>query len=1206
MSVEHERLKEILAHAAYKSTPAERAAYLDVACGGDAELRRQVDTLLSAHQRAGDFLEAPALPSMEESRLNEGPGAVIGRYKLLQQIGEGGCGVVYMAEQEQPMHRRVAFKIIKAGMDTKAVIARFEAERQALALMDHPNIAKVYDAGATETGRPYFVMELVRGTKITEYCDENRLSTAQRLALFVQVCHALQHAHQKGIIHRDIKPSNILVTLHDGAPMPKVIDFGIAKATGQRLTDKTLFTAFEQFIGTPAYVSPEQAQLSAQDVDTRSDIYALGVLLYELLTGHTPFDQQELFASGLDEMRRIIREEEPARPSTRLSTLAVEEQTTVAKRRHAEPPELIHRVRGDLDWIVMKCLEKDRARRYETANALAEDVSRHINNEAVAARPPSRLYRLEKLVRRNKLVFASGTAMVAALLLGLGFSLWSLAKEQRARLRAITAERTQSRLREQAQAQARKSDQIARFLQDMLRGVGPSVALGRDSTMLREILDQTAERVGKDLQGQPEVEAELRSTIGAVYEALGLYQKAEAMHRLALTLRQGLWGNLNTNVADSLDSLGWELLQQDKVDAAEPSFQEALAIRTNLLGPENVKVATSLYHLGIVRNAQAPNPQAEALLRQSLDMRRKLLGNENLEVVESLNGLSTALFCAGRPDQAEAAAREALAIQARVLPDERSAPDAGTTQLHLGRALIDQNKFSEAEPVVRQAVALRRNLLGTEHHNVAQALAVLAQVLIGEDKLVEAEAVAREGIAISRRTIGEQHFTTAECLIYLGVTLHKARRLMEAETALREALGIWHQLANLRESGAIWNGAWTWVMLATVLEEQGKQSERQALSREEVDTARKSLDPGSQAGAFASVGNWFRSRGQPAEAEAAYREGLDICVKVSPDNFESRQWLASGLASVLKNQGKLVQAEAAYREAVTNATKVWPEDPARWEWDVTELALLLQSQGQVVDVEKLAAEVLSPKVPTRSARLVTLRALVELSGGQGQWQDAAAILREFLELNPSDPYAHLELAAVQAQTGDFEGYRAHCREMLNRFGRVDNTNTLAMASKACLLVPGACPDLERACEMAQRALEMGMRSNWRSYYQMANGLAQYRQGDYVRAVESMRAVIGLQMSVGSPLQPYVRDVAAGAVLAMAQCRLGQGEQARAALASATLLAQTKLPQLGSRNLGGTWRDWLVAQVLLREAKAMVERGGEGYGPTATDAPAPAH
>jgi len=385
--------------------------------------------------------------------ITEKPGDIIGRYKLLQKIGEGGCGVVYMAEQEEPVRRRVALKVIKLGMDTRSVIARFEAERQALALMDHPNIAKVLDAGATQTGRPFFVMELVRGIKITNYCDENKLSTGERLKLFTQVCHAIQHAHQKGIIHRDIKPSNILVTVNDGAPIPKVIDFGIAKATtDQRLTDKTLFTAFEQFIGTPAYMSPEQAAMTSLDIDTRSDIYALGVLLYELFTGTTPFDAEELLRSGLDGMRRTIREQEPLRPSTRLSTMLAADQTAVASRRQSEPAKLSHQLRGDLDWIAMKALEKDRTRRYETANAMAMDIERHLHNEPVLARPPSNLYRFQKLVRRNKVAFVAGSAIAAALVIGLAASTALFIRERQARKRADEAERVQAALREQAEA----------------------------------------------------------------------------------------------------------------------------------------------------------------------------------------------------------------------------------------------------------------------------------------------------------------------------------------------------------------------------------------------------------------------------------------------------------------------------------------------------------------------------------------------------------------------------------------------------------------------------------------------------------------------------------------------------------------------------------------------------------------------------------
>ncbi len=468
------RERDLFLQALERPTPADCAAFLDGACGHDLSLRAAVESLLRNHKNDA-FLETPVVeaPRAEAGRKGPGgteaitpvtgkPGDRIGRYKLLQEIGEGGVGTVFMAEQEEPVRRRVALKVIKPGMDTRSIIARFEAERQALALMDHPNIAKVLDAGATDTGRPYFVMELVRGIRITDYCDQNSLPTRERLLLFIKVCQAIQHAHQKGIIHRDIKPSNILVTLHDGVPVPKIIDFGIAKAIDQRLTDKTVFTQFQAFIGTPAYMSPEQAEMSGLDIDTRTDVYSLGVLLYEMLTGRTPFDPQELLASGVDGMRRTLREREPLTPSTLLDTMLDAERTTTAQRQQSEPARLANLIRGDLDWIVMKALEKDRTRRYDTANDVAMDVQRHLNDEPILARPPSSLYRFQKLVRRNKLGVAAAGAFTAALVFGLALSTWQYLEKSRAYRRVLAAEAEQRVLREGAQQAQATEAQLRR------------------------------------------------------------------------------------------------------------------------------------------------------------------------------------------------------------------------------------------------------------------------------------------------------------------------------------------------------------------------------------------------------------------------------------------------------------------------------------------------------------------------------------------------------------------------------------------------------------------------------------------------------------------------------------------------------------------------------------------------------------------------
>ena len=741
-----------------------------------------------------------------------------------------------MAEQDEPVRRRVALKIIKLGMDTKQVIARFEAERQALALMDHPNIARVLEAGASETGRPYFVMELVKGIKITDYCDKNILPTRQRLELFIQVCRAVQHAHQKGIIHRDLKPSNILVTLHDGVPVPKVIDFGIAKATAQRLADKTVFTAFEQLIGTPAYMSPEQAELSGLDIDTRSDIYSLGVLLYELLTSRIPFEPKELSAVGLDAMRQIIREKDPVRPSTKLSTLTAAEQGAVARQRRVEAPKLIHLVRGDLDWIVMKCLEKNRTRRYETANGLARDIERHLDNEPVVARPPSRLYRLQKTLRRNRGTFAAAGTVVVALVIGLLVSAALLVREQAEHRRA--------------DREARRSEAVTRVLKQALMSVSPSVARGKDTQLLQEFLQNAATNLVKQLTNQPEAEAEVRLIIGMTYQELGQYTNALVMTLEAARLRR-LAAPQSVSLAEALNNLGTLYYDLQDWTNAEATHREALAIKRRLLGSDNLNVALSLNNLGLVRWMRGDLPHSEELHQEALRIRRQLLPPRHADIAESLNNLAIVCLGLGQYDRAEnylvqaldivrtstpdtpflatmfnnvaTLQRElgkldesltnnqaALALRKRVLPQKH--PDIAYSQNNLAIVLQRQGNLESAEELHRAALALQQEALGPRHQYVAETLSSLAIVLGKKGDLAGAERMQSNALAMSDQVFGKDNPDAVDSLNHLGVLAAVRGDWTEAESRLRRALAVAEKTAG-RDNPDLIPSLWTlgWV-----------------------------------------------------------------------------------------------------------------------------------------------------------------------------------------------------------------------------------------------------------------------------------------------------------------------------------------------------------------------------------------------------------
>jgi serine/threonine protein kinase len=802
MSEPTDPLETVFAAALDAPSPAARAALLDRACRDNDPLRERVEALLRAHDRAGTFLDSPATTaSTRQATPGEEPGDRVGPYMLRQQIGEGGMGVVFIAEQNDPVRRRVALKIIKPGMDSRQVLARFDVERRALALMDHPNIARVLDAGATPTGRPYFVMELVQGVPITQFCDDGRLTLRQRLELFVPVCHAIQHAHQKGIIHRDIKASNVLVTMYDDRPTPKVIDFGLAKAlesASGRLTDQTLVTGLGIMVGTLEYMSPEQAEFNAQDVDTRADIYSLGALLYELITGSTPLARERLKHLAVTEVLHMIREEEPPGPSTRISE-SHGSLAGLSAERKLERARLTREVRGELDWIVMKCLEKDRTRRYETASGLARDIQRYLRDEPVEASPPSTLYRLRKLARKNWRLIGAAAAFVLLLAVGAGVSAWQAVRARAAEGNAISALDREAEQARQARRSEARSAAVLKFFQDKVlaaaRPKGQEGGLRRDAT-IREALDQAEPEIASAFAGEPLVEATIRNTLGVSYWYLGALDQARRQQERALALRRQMLGRGHPETVGALNDLAIVLQMQGKNDEAQKLLEEVVEVKRRTLGPEDPSTLRSVSNLATMMALEGLLEEALKLAQETLEIQRRVDGPEKIVTLRSEYNVATMRRYLGHLDEARTSLENTIHTLVRAFGPEHQ--DTLRAEVCLGELLLDQGEPDEARKLFEKVLEAQGRVLGATNDETIVTMTNLAETLRVQGRLVEARKLAEAALEQHRRILGPEHPMTLVALGVLASVERDSGRLAEAKTGYEHALDAMRRILSPR------------------------------------------------------------------------------------------------------------------------------------------------------------------------------------------------------------------------------------------------------------------------------------------------------------------------------------------------------------------------------------------------------------------------
>ena len=1035
-----ENEKSIFLAAIERIPPEQWPAFLEKACAGDDALRARVEHLLSAQAKMGSFHEAPrSLPvsTVGLSRV-ERPGDQIGPYKLLQEVGQGGMGVVYLAEQLEPVRRKVALKIIKPGMDTRQVIARFEAERQALSLMDHPNIAKVLDAGMTGSGRPYFVMELVKGQPMTQYCDNNQLTPRQRLELFLPVCQAIQHAHQKGIIHRDIKPSNILVAEYDQQPVPKVIDFGVAKATNQPLTEKTMFTGLGQIVGTLEYMSPEQAKVNQLDIDTRSDIYSLGVLLYELLTGSTPFDKQRLRSAAWDEMLRIIREEEPPKPSTRLSD-SHDALPSICAQRHTQPAKLSKLVRGELDWIVMKALEKDRNRRYESANGLAADLLRYLADEPVQACSPSVLYKFRKFARRNKRVLMTLTLLGAMLIAAVVTLAVSAALVWREKDRTQAAN---DQLKDNLRLAIGALDEVylkvveERFRRDPQRR-------REDQELLRKALafyEQFARRNSSD----PDVRFEMgkaKARVGNIRQVLREFAEAEEAFDEAIRTLKQLASEFATEtpyrseLAAAYHDLGSMFHTMGQAPRAEKMLRQAIKIRRALATQshrteDRAALASSLTSLGLVLQVNGRLDEAEQCHQQAARLWEQLAAKDTDQRVywegaqQARNNLGLLYLSTGRREEALQAFRGGLELARKLVATSPSRLEYQAAEamghLNYGLVLNDLGRYAEAEPEYHQTIALYQTLVRElpmvphYRHALAKGHINLGLLLSGTRRPAEAESVYQQAIKDLHKLTDEfpdvPEYQSDLALAHLNMTdtLRGMLRFGEAEQSSREALGWFDRLVAKYAHVPLYRRdlALSHLALGGSLVELGElpkaeQACRQAIRLQEELLAQYPNVPDYKRdllGSYQRLAAVLNALQRPAEAEAALRRGL----VVQPEDAQTHFHLGSSMTL----QGKWAEAEVSFRAAA----RLSPDD-ANTHY---ALGLALKNQGQLAEAE--AAYLKAIGLQPGNAMTHNNLGVVYLI--QEKWAEAETQFREALRLMPELAQARDNLETVLHKQGN--------------------------------------------------------------------------------------------------------------------------------------------------------------------------------------------